>query len=95
MRISHKVRQPRKYYFTNFRIQAQTLRVIDDLGKQIGVITKEEALKICQEKDLDLVLRSRAFDVIDKFIKEVGEVNISKPPKLEGRVVRAVIAKKK
>lgn len=177
MRISHRPRQPRKYYFTNYRIQAQTLRVIDGLGKQIGVITKEEALKIAQEKDLDLVLiapnaqppvakiidfkkflyqeekklkearkgikkstvkdinlslfiapvdfnrfvkkgklfladgnqvrlnlmmrgreitkKSRAFDVIDKYIREIGEVNISKPPKLEGRIVRTVIAKKK
>lgn len=51
---------------------------------------------------LNLTLRGRenmkrqmAFDVINKFIKELGEVNISKEPRFEGRVIRAVIAKKK
>lgn len=31
------------------------MRVIDDEGKQIGVLTKEEALKKAQEEELDLV----------------------------------------
>jgi translation initiation factor IF-3 len=36
-----------------------------------------------------------AFDLAKKFIGELGEVNVSKEPRLEGRVVRAVVAKKK
>lgn len=177
MRRFNRPRQPRKYYFTNYRIQAQTLRVIDNQGKQFGVISKDEALKIAQERELDLVLiapkaqppvaklidfkkflyqeekkqkearkgikkstvkdiklsifialadferlvnkgkqflnegnqlrlslllrgreitkKNRAFDVVNKFINQLGEVNISKPPRLEGRVIRTVIARKK
>jgi len=177
LRISHKVRQPRKYYFTNFRIQASTLRVIDDKGSQIGVISKEEALKLAEERDMDLVLiapnakpavakiidfrkflyqeekklkearkgikkstvkdislsafiatedfarlvkkgkefladgnqlrlnlllrgreitkKTHAFEVVNKFISELGEVNLAKLPRLEGRVIRTVIARKK
>lgn len=177
MRISHRTRQPRKYYFTNYRIQADNLRVIDVEGKQIGVISKSNALQKAQEKELDLVLiapnanppvakiidfkkflyqeekklkeakkgikksvvkdiklslfiasadlerlinkgrkflkegnqlrlnlglrgreivkKNMGFDLINKFINQLGEVNISKPPRLEGRVIRTVIAKKK
>lgn len=177
MRRFYKPRQPKKYYFTNHRIQASELRVIDDESKQIGVISKEEAMKIAFEKDLDLVLiapnakppvakiidfkkflyqeekklkvarkgikkstvkdiklslfiaqadferlvmkgkeflddgnqlrtsllmrgreitkKNRGFDLITKFINELGEVNIAKPPRLEGRVIRTVIARKK
>ena len=154
-----------------------TLRVIDEDGKQIGILSKQEALSVAQEKELDLVLiapkanppvakvidfkkflyqeekkqkeakkgikksivkdiklslfigpadlerlinkakefleegnqvrlnltlrgreiakKNMAFDLIKKFISNLGEVNIAKEPRLEGRVIRAVIAKKK
>ena len=39
--------------------------------------------------------REMAFELMKKFIALMGEVNISKEPRLEGRVVRAVIARKK
>lgn len=170
--------QPRrKFYLLNYRIEAPTLRVIDDQGKQVGVLTKQEALKIAVEKELDLVLiaaaakppvakiidfkkflyqekkkeqeakkgikksttkdlnlslfigaadlerlinkgkefikdgnqlrinltlrgreivkRQMAFDLMKKYIGNLGEVNISKEPRIEGRVIRAVVAKKK
>lgn len=177
MRRFYKPRRPKKYYFINSRIQSPTLRVIDNEGKQVGVISKEEALKLAAEQELDLVLiapkanppvakiidfkkflyqeekkqkeakkgikkstvkdinlslfiapadferlvlkgkeflnegnqlrinllmrgreiikKKRAFEQVNKFISQLGEVNISKLPKLEGRVVRAVIARKK
>lgn len=161
----------------NHRIEAPTLRVIDEDGKQIGILSKQEALRVAQEKELDLVLiapkanppvakvidfkkflyqeekkqkeakkgikksivkdiklslfigpadlerlinkakefleegnqvrlnltlrgreiakKNMAFDLIKKFISNLGEVNIAKEPRLEGRVIRAVIAKKK
>ena len=34
-----------------------------------------------------------AFALVNKFIVSLGEVNISKEPKLEGKIVRAVVAK--
>ncbi|MCL4364158.1 translation initiation factor IF-3 [Patescibacteria group bacterium] len=178
MRTFHRPKyQPRKYYFINYRIEAQTLRVIDEKGGQIGVISKEEALRKAQELGLDLVLiapkaqppvakiidfkkflyqeekkakeakkgikksttkdvtlglfiaegdltrlenkakeflaeghqvrinltlrgremgkKPMAFDLVNKFIVSLGDVNVSKPPKIEGRVIRSVVAKKK
>ena len=39
----------------NGAIQASQLRVIDDSGKQLGVLSKQEALSIAAEQGLDLV----------------------------------------
>ena len=36
-------------------IQAQELRVIDEDGKQLGILSKREALRIAEERGLDLV----------------------------------------
>jgi translation initiation factor IF-3 len=45
----------RKFYRTNERIFASTLRVLDTQGKQIGVLSKFEALQKARELGLDLV----------------------------------------
>ncbi len=45
----------KKFYRTNERIFAQTLRVVDSEGKQIGVFSKQEALEKAREEELDLV----------------------------------------
>lgn len=169
--------QPKKYYFINYRIDSPTLRVLNEKGEQIGVLSKDEALKKAQEQGLDLVLiapkanppvakiidfkkflyqeekkakeakkgvkksttkdinlslfiaeadflrlvnkakeflnqghqvrinltlkgrenakKPMAFELVNKFLDNLGEINISKPPKLEGRVIRSVVAKKK
>lgn len=176
MRHSHKQPQ-KKYYEINYQINADNLRVINEKGEQVGVMSKNEALKKAQELGLDLVLiapqaqppvakiidfkkflyqeekkakeakkgvkksitkdinlglfiaegdllrlvekgkefladgnqvrinltlkgreiakKQMAFDLINKFLGFLGEINISKPPRLEGRVVRTVVAKKK
>ncbi len=47
--------QQNKRYRTNQYISASTLRVLDVEGKQIGVLSKEEALRLAQEQGLDLV----------------------------------------
>jgi translation initiation factor IF-3 len=44
-----------KYYKTNQFIRAEKLRVIDEEGKQIGVISLEEALKLAKDSENDLV----------------------------------------
>lgn len=174
---NYKQRLPRKFYITNWRIEATEIRVLDSKGDQIGVMTRQEALNRAQTENLDLVLiaehakppvaklidfkkfmyqeekklkearkgikkgvvkdiklslfigpadlerllnrgieflkegnqlrlnlglRGRemgktkmAFDLINNCIAKLGEVNVAKPPKLEGRVVRAVVARKK
>ena len=45
----------RKFYRTNERIFASTLRVLDTEGKQIGILSKFEALNKAREEGLDLV----------------------------------------
>ena len=39
----------------NESIQAPELRVIDEDGKQLGILSKQEALNLARSKDLDLV----------------------------------------
>ena len=48
----------KKTNFINEEIRARELRVIDADGKQAGVISLDEALKLAEERDLDLVLIS-------------------------------------
>ena len=178
MRIFHKKHEKnRHFFFLNQNINALTLRVIDANNNQVGVLTKEEALKKAREDGVDLVLiapkakppvaklidfqkflyqlekkekearkgvkkgvvkdiqlslfigpadlerlinkgkefleeghqlrisltlkgreivkKPMAFDLINRFISQLGEINLSKPPRLEGRVIRAVLARKK
>lgn len=44
-------KQPR----LNQQIQASTLRVVDENGQQLGVMSKSEALQLAAEQELDLV----------------------------------------
>lgn len=45
----------RRFFRTNERIFALTLRVLDSDGKQIGVLSKAEALAKAREQSMDLV----------------------------------------
>lgn len=45
----------RKIYQINQYIRAKEVRVVDEEGKQIGVMPLEKALKLAQEEGLDLV----------------------------------------
>lgn len=47
--------EQRKYYRTNDRIFASTLRVLDSEGKQVGIISRTEALALARDQGLDLV----------------------------------------
>ena len=51
----HKPNQQKKRYRINQWIFASPLRVLDAESKQIGVLSKDEALKMAQEQELDLV----------------------------------------
>lgn len=46
----------RKFYTTNQYIRADSVRVVDEQAKQLGVMTKDEALKLATEEGKDLVL---------------------------------------
>lgn len=51
----YKRQDNQRYYRINERIFATDLRVLDQEGKQIGVLSKFEALKKAREEGLDLV----------------------------------------
>lgn len=177
MRTNYRRRENRPYYILNERISALTFRLIDDKGKQIGILSRQEALTLSREKELDLVLitdrtnppvvklidfkkflyqekkklkearkglkkslvkdiklslfisrgdlerlknrakefineghqvrlglmlrgrevfkKPMAFNLINQFIASVGDVSISVPPKIQGRIIVAVIGRKK
>ena len=44
------------FYRINHQIQDNELRVVDETGKQVGVISKSEALSIAESQEKDLVL---------------------------------------
>lgn len=175
MRNFHK---PQKRYYTiNYQIQTPQLRVIDKEGKQIGILKKDEALKVAKEAEEDLILiapnanppvakimdfrkflyqegkkqkeakkgikkgivkdiklslfigpadlermikkaedflnegnqvrinitmrgrelgkKDLGIELANKVIKSLGELNIAKEPRIEGRVIRAVVSRKK
>lgn len=177
MRNFYKRKPEKKFYFTNHRIEASTLRVIDQEGKQIGILNKFEALRQAQDKDSDLVLiapkanppvakiidfkkflyqeekklkeakkgikksivkdiklslfiaqadldrlinkarsfldegnqvrinlvfrgreigkRAMGFDLVNKVIATLGNVNVSKEPRLMGRIISTVVSRRK
>ena len=43
------------FYRLNYSITAPTLRLIDESGKQLGIVSREEALKKASEAGIDLV----------------------------------------
>jgi translation initiation factor IF-3 len=47
--------QKQRYYKLNQRINAPELRVLDDQGEQIGVMSRNEALDLARNQELDLV----------------------------------------
>ena len=44
----------------NERIRAKEIRLIDEQGTQVGVVSLEEGLKLAKDKDLDLLMVSDA-----------------------------------
>lgn len=69
--IKRHKRQPEKrvFYRTNERIFASTLRVLDNEGKQIGVLSKFEALQKARQEGVDLVeIAPRAKPPVAKII---------------------------
>lgn len=54
-RFSKRRQDTRKFYRINERIFASQLRVLDQEGKQVGVLTRLEALQKARELEVDLV----------------------------------------
>lgn len=61
---------PQKYYRINRQITAPNLRLLDEEGKQIDVVTLAEAIQLSQESGLDLVeVASNAVPPVVKLIE--------------------------
>jgi translation initiation factor IF-3 len=67
----------------NGDIRAPRLRVIDDDGKQLGVLSRSEALSIAEEQDLDLVEISPDTDPPIAKITDWGKYNYKKTKQLQ------------
>jgi len=55
MQRGRKQYKPSVFYRRNYQITAQTIRLIADDGRQIGVVSREDALKMSQDQNVDLV----------------------------------------
>jgi translation initiation factor IF-3 len=61
---------PQKYYKINRQITAPTLRLLDEDGKQIDVVSLAQAIQLSQESGLDLVeVASSAVPPVVKLIE--------------------------
>lgn len=60
--VTEKRRTPRDLPQINERIRFPKIRVIDTDGTQLGILTPQEAIRIAEEKELDLVLLSDKAD---------------------------------
>ena len=45
-----------KRYFVNEEIKASNIRLIDENGKQLGILSEIEALKEAESRGMDLIL---------------------------------------
>jgi translation initiation factor IF-3 len=53
--VQEELRIADRYVRVNERIRAREIRVVDDEGKQLGIMPPFEALKVARERGLDLV----------------------------------------
>lgn len=58
-----------KYHRLNYQITAPSFRLLDESGKQIGIVDKTEALKLAQAEGKDLVeIAAKAIPPVVKLI---------------------------
>lgn len=77
-------RRPRINIPLNEHIRARTLQVVDHLGNNLGEISKEEALKIAREAELDLFVVSDKPDVPIAKILDYGKHKFEQSKKDKG-----------
>ncbi|MBP7820939.1 translation initiation factor IF-3 [Candidatus Saccharibacteria bacterium] len=72
-----------KYTRLNGAIRASELRVIDENGNQLGVLSKAEALRLAQEAELDLVEVSPDANPPVAKIVDWGKYNYQRTKQLQ------------
>lgn len=85
----------KKLYRINHQIKAETLRVIDEKGSQVGVLTLKKALELAQNKGLDLVeivpnARPPVAKLVEfkRFLFEKEKKEHKKPKEIETKEIR-------
>ena len=75
---------------------------IDDGDLKRRIEKTKKFLKESYQVRINLPLRGRqimkktmAFDLIKKFISQLGEVVVAKEPRLEGKIIRTIVSKAK
>lgn len=64
-----RLRKNVKYYRINYQITAPEVRLLDDSGKQIGILNRQDALKRAQAEAKDLVeIAGKAIPPVVKLI---------------------------
>ncbi len=59
----------KKFYQINKYIKAEKLRVVDEKGEQVGILSCREALQLAKEKGLDLIeVASKSEPPVAKII---------------------------
>jgi len=85
----------KNYYRINNEIKSSELRVIDENGKMIGIMPKDEALKKSQEMGLDLVeIAPKAVPPVAKII-EIGKFRYIEEKKAREQKKKAKLAELK
>ncbi len=67
----------------NQNIRALKLRVIDDDGKQLGIMSRDEALKVAEQQELDLVEIAPDSDPPIAKITDWGKYNYRRTKQLQ------------
>lgn len=71
------------FWHTDYQIRASSLRVIDSAGKLLGVLTKDEAMKIAKEQGLTLVeIAPNAVPPVAKIV-DFGKFRYAEEKKLK------------
>ena len=83
MRDKRRSNSNRDLTKTNEQIRFPKIRVIDNDGGQVGIISPKEALVLAQEKSLDLVLISETADPPVCKIMDYGKYKYEQDKKLK------------
>lgn len=86
-----------KRIFINNQIQADTVRLIDETGKQVGVMALQEALALARERGLDLIQVTERVDPpvckigdYGKYLYQLGKRTKKETKKQEGGELKEI-----
>ena len=89
------MKQNKLYWRINENIRAPQIRVIDEKGKQIGILSREEAIKKARNKGLTLVeIAHKANPPVTKIV-EFGKFRYQEEKKLRSQLKKSKVSEVK